>query len=63
MIRSSFAFGALASVLALSACQHQKDDAPSPVARQLAGQAWLLTETRLNGQVTGQDSTVKDQYS
>jgi hypothetical protein len=60
MIRSRFVFGALASVLALGACQHQEDDTPSPRAQQLVGQAWLLTETRLNNQVTGRDTTVKD---
>lgn len=63
MTYSHFWCGALVSILALGACQHHDDDAPSPVAQQLVGKAWLLTETRLNGQVTGRDTTIKDQYS
>ena len=62
MIRSRFIFGALASVLALGACSK---DAPKPQPTPetlLQAHEWRLTETRVNGQVTGSGAAVKDQY-
>ncbi|GAB3838940.1 hypothetical protein [Hymenobacter jeollabukensis] len=63
MIRSRFVLGALASAtVALGACK--KDDAKPVTSNDqlLVAHEWRLSETRLNGQVTGSGATVKDQY-
>lgn len=62
MVHSRFLFAAAASVLALAGCKKDDVEPTDTAPKALLAHEWRLTETRLNGQITGSGSLVKDQY-
>jgi hypothetical protein len=62
MMRTRFQFALLALALAFGACTKDNAKPASPNGKLLLVHDWRLSETRLNGLVTGRDTAIKDRY-